>query len=633
MKIRVIAPILFFLSLCLVTAFAFSNWHLQKKYDEKNYKRSLANRISNEVSNLRGLTTEYLLNPLERTKFQWHATNINATQLLDEITSCDNTTEGNTILNKFKEKNKKISDAFLQIELINTTEIPTSSLTLVSKQKQALTKFILEETGDMNDLAYKFRELTIAEMTGHYTLSNQFGSLFSLLSFLIIAISAGYFIWKVIVPINSLLKATETIAGGNLNYKVNITSHDEIGLLSDSFNKMAEKLKESHERLEEKVKARTRQLQLSETTLRESNAYLDSLINYANAPILVWNPLFKITRFNQAFERLTGKTADDTIGKHISILFPLEKAEESMGRIREAQQGKRWQVEEIDILHVDGSIRTVLWNSATIFDAENKTAISTIAQGQDITERKLAEKKLQKSMEQLKELDILKDNFLNTTTHELKTPLIPIKSQAELLLAGDYGALNKEQKEAVEMIFKNEEQLNILTGDVLDISKIKSNKMKLTLEETALGAIVIEAVRNFETVAEKKQIHLVIQMIPEIPKIFIDRRRITQVLSNLINNALKFTEKKGSIEISIAITDKNAIVSVKDSGIGMSKETLNKIFTPFFQAENNLTRKHGGTGLGLAICRGIIIAHNGKIWAESSGLNQGSTFYFSLPIK
>ncbi|MBU1613310.1 HAMP domain-containing histidine kinase, partial [Patescibacteria group bacterium] len=243
------------------------------------------------------------------------------------------------------------------------------------------------------------------------------------------------------------------------------------------------------------------------------------------------------------------------------------------------------------------------------------------------------EEELKKMVEQLKELEKLKDDFLNTTTHELKTPLIPIKSQSEILLAGDYGELNAEQKEAVEMIFRNEELLNQLTGDVLDVTKIKSSKLKLVLEETVLGRIVVEAVRNMEKIAEKSRLKLVLKPLPELPKLSIDPRRMTQVMNNLLNNAIKFTPEKGEVEIMVKKTEKNVEVSVKDTGLGMEKKTLEKLFTPFFQAQSDILRKYGGTGLGLAICKGIIEAHNGKIWAKSDGLGKGSVFTFWLPIK
>ena len=128
--------------------------------------------------------------------------------------------------------------------------------------------------------------------------------------------------------------------------------------------------------------------------LRETNEYLDNLFNYANAPIIVWDPQFRITRFNHAFETLTGRSAAEVLGKPLEILFPPALMQASMELIHKTLSGERWKVVEISIQHVDGSIRTVIWNSATLFSADGTTPIATIAQGQDITERKQAEEKL-----------------------------------------------------------------------------------------------------------------------------------------------------------------------------------------------------------------------------------------------
>jgi PAS domain S-box-containing protein len=131
-----------------------------------------------------------------------------------------------------------------------------------------------------------------------------------------------------------------------------------------------------------------------EEALRETNEHLDNLFNYANAPIIVWDPQFRITRFNHAFESLTGRRADEVVGKSLEVLFPPTLVESSMERIAETLWGERWEAVEIGIRHVDGFVRTVLWNSAPIFGPDGKTPMATIAQGQDITERKRAEEAL-----------------------------------------------------------------------------------------------------------------------------------------------------------------------------------------------------------------------------------------------
>ncbi len=140
----------------------------------------------------------------------------------------------------------------------------------------------------------------------------------------------------------------------------------------------------------------------AEEELRETRDYLDSLLQYANAPIIVWDPEFRITRFNHAFEHLAGYTADEVIGKELGMLFPEVSQDESLAKIRQTLNGEFWELVEIPILRKDGGVRIALWNSANIYDRDRKTLLATIAQGQDITERKQAEKELQQSEENLR---------------------------------------------------------------------------------------------------------------------------------------------------------------------------------------------------------------------------------------
>jgi len=251
-------------------------------------------------------------------------------------------------------------------------------------------------------------------------------------------------------------------------------------------------------------------------------------------------------------------------------------------------------------------------------------------------------KKLKQQITELKELDRLKDNFLNNTTHELKTPLIPIKSQVQLLLAEDYGSLNEEQKKSIEMIASNEGHLESLVDEVVDITKIRSGKLKLVLEEADLAEIITKVVQDMKQLAREKRIQLTLAPMPELGKLSLDKKRIIQVLSNLLNNALKFiplrsssyggqAPQKGKVTVEVKREKDKVVVSVVDNGIGMSKETLKKLFTPFFQAQSDEARKYEGTGLGLAISKGFVEAHGGTIQAESAGEGKGSTISFSLP--
>ncbi len=204
-------------------------------------------------------------------------------------------------------------------------------------------------------------------------------------------------------PILSLAESARRIGKGHFDHRVEVHSKDELGYLAQSFNSMADDLQTtttSIDNLNREITERKK----AEHELRETSQYLENLFNCANAPIIVWDPQFKITRFNHAFEALTGRSAHDVIGKSIKILFPTDKVESSMEFIRGTLEGKRWETVEINILHLDGAVRTVLWNSATLFDLDGKTPVATIAQGQDVSERKRMEEALWESQERYRAL-------------------------------------------------------------------------------------------------------------------------------------------------------------------------------------------------------------------------------------
>ncbi|MDD1676415.1 MAG: PAS domain S-box protein, partial [Methanomicrobiales archaeon] len=161
-----------------------------------------------------------------------------------------------------------------------------------------------------------------------------------------------------------------------------LQKNEELGAINEELTSVQEELRQNYDELSK-----------AEHALQETSQYLENLIGYANAPIIVWDPQFRIIRFNHAFERLTGRTANDVIGWPLEVLFPKKSRQESMQRIMKTATGERWEVVEIPILHVSGDIRMVLWNSATLYRDDGKTVLSTIAQGQDITDRKIAEDK------------------------------------------------------------------------------------------------------------------------------------------------------------------------------------------------------------------------------------------------
>lgn len=231
----------------------------------------------------------------------------------------------------------------------------------------------------------------------------------------------------------------------------------------------------------------------------------------------------------------------------------------------------------------------------------------------DITERKQA-------------LEI-KDNFTNMVSHELRTPLGIIKEGVSLVLEGRAGAVNAKQKELLSVAKSSSDRLTRLISQVLDFQKIYAGKMEFKYEENQMNEAATEVYKGMISLAGKKGLKLILKLDHELPRVKFDKDKIMEVLTNLISNAIKFTDK-GTITITTSHGENIIRVSIADTGCGIKEDDMSKLFHRFAQ----LQRKPGGTGLGLAISKEIIDAHRGKIWAESE-VGKGATFHFILPIK
>jgi PAS domain S-box-containing protein len=364
----------------------------------------------------------------------------------------------------------------------------------------------------------------------------------------------------------------------------------------------------------------------AEEKLRQTNEYLENLFNYANAPIIVWNPEFRITRFNQAFEKITGKKSSDVIGKPLDILFPPDRVDGSLRLIKNTTGGERWEIVEILIQNSDGSVRTVLWNSATIFDRDGKAPIATIAQGQDITDRKHAEAErleLQKQLfkaQKLQSIGILAGGM----AHDFNNMLSVIMGNLELTLLGlpPDSRLRTNIKRAIE----TSAQVADLTSQMLAYS----GQGKYVVEKISLNDMIRENILVFES-SLPGGVMLQSDLDDDLPLIEADKDQVEQVIMNLILNASEaIGDKNGTITLACgkmlyneemlnsSVFDEKprpgnyVFLEVADTGCGMDDATKEKMFDPFFST------KFVGRGLGLAAVHGILRNYSGDIFVQSS---------------
>jgi signal transduction histidine kinase len=236
--------------------------------------------------------------------------------------------------------------------------------------------------------------------------------------------------------------------------------------------------------------------------------------------------------------------------------------------------------------------------------------------------------------EKSRELEVAskhKSQFLANMSHELRTPLNAILGYSELILDNIYGEMPEKARAVLERLQANGRHLLGLINDVLDLSKIEAGQLTLSLDNYSLSDVVHGVVSAVEPLAAEKRLAFKAEVAPDLPTGHGDERRLSQVLLNLVGNAIKFTDK-GEVAVRASVTNGAFTVAVCDTGPGISAADQAKIFEEFQQADSSITRKKGGTGLGLSIAKRIIEMHGGRIWVESEP-GKGSTFYFTIPVR
>jgi len=248
-------------------------------------------------------------------------------------------------------------------------------------------------------------------------------------------------------------------------------------------------------------------------------------------------------------------------------------------------------------------------------DAAPKSQMALIGFFHDVTEEKRVE--------------AIKRDFVANVSHELRTPLASIKGYAETLLDG---ALDdkKTLKNFLTIIDRHANRMTALIEDLLTLSMLESHQMPMSFEPLDIKGLINSIIQGFEKQAKDKGIKLITDIGKEIPKIPADKDRLEQVIVNLVDNAIKYTNN-GTVKIFVRKSDNMLQIDVEDTGIGIPEKDIPRIFERFYRVDKGRSRELGGTGLGLAIVKHIIQGHNGKIWVKSE-LGKGSVFSFSLPL-
>lgn len=369
----------------------------------------------------------------------------------------------------------------------------------------------------------------------------------------------------------------------------------------------------------------------AEEGLREMSQRLDYHVKHSPLAVIEFGPDMRLTRWTGGAERLFGWTAEEVLGKRISdFRWVYEDDQPDVHRVsrslRNGRESGRFSANRN--YRKDGTVVFCEWYNSSLIDSSGKLR-SLLSLVLDVTDRKRLEQELRAQAQQLTTANRLKDDFLATLSHELRTPINAILGWAQILQMG--GLTADRVHHGLETIVRNSRLQAQLVEDLLDVSRIVTGGVRLDIQQVDVRQVVDHALDAVRPGADAKQLAVLAVVDPGLT-LAADPVRLQQVLWNLLSNGVKFTPRGGSVRVSARSAGAEVEISVSDSGVGIQADFLPHVFERFRQADSSPTREHGGLGLGLAIVRHIVELHGGTVAAASEGTGRGTTFTVRLPV-
>ena len=493
------------------------------------------------------------------------------------------------------------------------TQLTDSLYHLLQMNRQTIaatefrTRLIIPVARSLKDGCFEYLEINQDAMTLTEEKLNQLASdaTITVITISIVAVFLSFFTSvrftrSIILPAEKLTRSVRKISSGQLNQKIDVNTDDEIGELSREFNKMTERLR-TYEQMN---------IQQLIAEKKKSETIVASIAD----PVIVTDENGVLVLMNQAAAAVFDVRGADWQGKPVRDVV----VNQSWAEMLELGGTKRIEQEHRDPLFAFTRNDLKLYfrpRQATIVDEYgNIQGVVTLLQ--DVT--------------RFKDLDRMKSEFIATVSHELRTPLTSLSMGIDILSQEVVGSINQRQKDLLVAAKDDSERLRKLVKELLDLSKLESGKYELKKELVDFRRLVADAVRPLRLPFEEKQIQLEFNIQEHLPALSADPHQLTWVITNLLSNALRYTDTGGKVQLTAKEENQGLLITVADTGHGIPQENLETVFDKFVQVKSSTETTPGSVGLGLAIAREVVEAHGGRIWVESQ-MGVGSTFFFTFP--
>jgi PAS domain S-box-containing protein len=447
-------------------------------------------------------------------------------------------------------------------------------------------------------------ELRAAAATIHTnSLNASLAVLFASIFAILLAIYAGgRFTISLVQPIEKLTNLVQQIRGGKLEVNIETVTEDEIGELSDELKMMMLRLKSYEDMNIDRIIAEK----------KKSESIVESLTE----AIIVTDSQNNVILLNQQAENIFNLKEENVLNQQLERVIPDKRIFEWVQKVIISREQLTIDSHPLLIFELEEKKR-YFRPTLTPMITENNELLGVVTILQDVT--------------RFKELDKLKSDFMATVSHEFNTPLTSINMSIDILKQEILGALNNMQKDLINSTTLDLIRLRKMVKDLLELSRLESGTTEIKKEKINISDFIDSSLKSIWLPFVNKGVYLNVNIEQNLPEVVGNKDQLSTVITNLLNNALRYTEKDGDVIIDINKVDDNIQISITDTGRGISKENIETIFDKFVQIKDADDSTPGSVGLGLAISKEIIEAHSGKIWVESKS-GKGSKFIFTIPI-